>query len=65
VNFSISARTSHKDNIVLGDDYSLSRAEHGQVGSLQSLAEVLTDESSTGGDGDVLHGVPAVITETR
>jgi len=55
--------TTHQDSVVLGDDDLLGRAENGDVRALKGLTEVLADELGTSGDGNVLHGVSAVVTE--
>lgn len=56
---------SHDNGIVLGDNDLLARSEYSKFGLVEGNAKVFRDELCTGGNSDILHGVTAVVSETR
>merc|ERR1740117_1861259 len=62
--FSGFSSSSHDDDVVLGDDNLLGSSHDADVSGGEALAEVFGQELGTSGDGDVLHGVTSVVTES-
>ena len=63
INISLGASTTHKNNVILGDDDSLGTSEHANISVIDGLANILGEEGGTSGDSDILHGVASVVTE--
>jgi hypothetical protein len=64
VNILLFTSSTHDNGVILADNNGLAETKNAEVRSVESVTYIFADELGTGSNGDILHGVAAVVTES-